>query len=58
MAKFVIAYKNPDYQETTFSLTVESDRAQIPEQAKEIFEEQYKGFKVTNVSQVDLVKLR
>ena len=58
MGKFVIAYKNPDYQDTTFSLTVESDMAHIPEQAKEIFEEQHKGFKVTNVSQVDLVKLR
>lgn len=57
MAKFVITYKNPDYQDSTFSLTVESDRAHIPEQAKEIFEDQHKGFKVINVSQIDLAKL-
>lgn len=57
MVKFVIGYMNPEHPETTFAVTVDFNRAHTPEQAKELFEEQYKGVKVINVSQIDLVKL-
>ncbi len=58
MAEFVIGYKNTDFPDTTFGVTVKSVRAQTPEQAKEIFEDLHKGFKVISVSRVDFETLR
>lgn len=57
MVKFVIGYMNPEHPETTFAVTVDSNRAHTPEQAKELFEEQYKGVKVISVSKIDPDKL-
>ena len=57
MAKFVIGYKSSEQSDTTFAVTVESDRAHTPEQAKKIFEDLRKGLKVISVSRIDSEKL-